>query len=528
MRAWRFGGWDSGWSAKAVAVGFCVLGAALSTTGNLDHALMASAPSLPPVGTLSFEILDSATGRPIPGKLTFVGVNGSSDPRFTTTDIGHEEGGAVAAFSRVFSAVGVGAVRVPHGTYDVYVSRGPEWSLYVARAVRIGAQDARVKAPLSHVVTTPGWLSGDFHVHAAASPDSRVPMRHRVFEFLADGIDLIVSTDHNVVSDYAPEIADLQVGELLASATGDELTTAHWGHFGAFPLPHQLEEPGQGALLARGRTAAALFAQVRRTAPGALINVHHPRIDDTIGYFAISRFDSKSGRADKAGFSLDFDAIEILNGYQDPDRRSLGRVLEDWFALLERGHLVTATGNSDTHHLTYNLAGYPRNYVALADDRPVHFDAGELVRALKARRSFFTTGPFIDVDVTPGGGGMGDIVVVTGGRILINVKVRAAPWIDVTRLTVIVGGKTVKIVAIPASDTPVRFADKIEIPVDHDTFVIFRVDGERPMSPVIGDRTRFEVRPVAITNPIFVDVDGSAGWNPPALRRAAKPRQRSR
>ena len=37
------------------------------------------------------------------------------------------------------------------------------------------------------------------------------------------------------------------------------------------------------------------------------------------------------------------------------ERRSVDRVINDWFSLLNHGHIVTATGNSDTHHLTYNL-----------------------------------------------------------------------------------------------------------------------------------------------------------------------------
>ena len=41
----------------------------------------------------------------------------------------------------------------------------------------------------------------------------RVPMRDRVFQFVADGVDLIVSTDHNVIADYAPVIGEL--GELV-------------------------------------------------------------------------------------------------------------------------------------------------------------------------------------------------------------------------------------------------------------------------------------------------------------------------
>jgi hypothetical protein len=496
-------------------VGIAALVTAVAAPRNLDNRIVP--PPLPPVGTLAFEIVDGATGKHMPGKLTFLGVAGTPDPRFTTTDIGREEGGAVAAFNRAFSAVGLGYLRVPHGTYDVYVSRGPEWSLSVTRGLRIGAAGASLRASLEHSVPTPGWLSGDFHVHAASSPDSRVPMRHRVYEFLADGIDLIVSTDHNVVANYAPEIADLHATDLLASTTGDEITTAFWGHFGAFPLPHVLEQAGHGAILAHGRTAAALFANVRQTAPGALIDVHHPRLDGQVGYFAISGFDGARDRADKPGFSFEFDALEVLNGYQDPDRRSLDRVLADWFALLDHGRLVTATGNSDTHHLTYNLAGYPRNFVALADDRPAAFDPGALVRALKARHSFFTTGPF--VEVRAGGSGMGDIVPAHGGHLGVEVKVRAAPWVAVDRLSVIVGGKTVAVLPIAASEAPLRFSQVLDIPAPRDTFVVFRVDGDRPLQPVIGDRIRFSVRPVAITNPVFIDADGNGTWDAPLRHR---------
>ena len=64
------------------------------------------------------------------------------------------------------------------------------------------------------------------------------------------------------------------------ASTGDELTTGGWGHFGAFPLPHDLERAGQGAVLVHGRTAARLLRRrARATRPSAIIDVHHPRID---------------------------------------------------------------------------------------------------------------------------------------------------------------------------------------------------------------------------------------------------------
>jgi hypothetical protein len=70
-------------------------------------------------------VRDARTGQPIPCKLTFVGVDGTPTPAFTGADIGRPEGArAIAAYDRVMSADGDGVVKVPVGTYDVYVSRG--------------------------------------------------------------------------------------------------------------------------------------------------------------------------------------------------------------------------------------------------------------------------------------------------------------------------------------------------------------------------------------------------------------------
>jgi len=46
-------------------------------------------------------------------------------------------------------------------------------------------------------------------------------------------------------------------------------------------------------------------------APGAVIDVHHPRIDPTIGYFIIGEFDPHADAPARRVFSFDFDAIEV-------------------------------------------------------------------------------------------------------------------------------------------------------------------------------------------------------------------------
>src|SRR6185295_15501695 len=110
-----------------------------------------------------------------------------------------EDDTGVAAFNRVFTIDGNGAIPVALGTYDVTASRGLEWTIAKQR-IEVTAAGAEVHVKLKHVLDMPKWASGDFHVHADRSPDSKVPMRDRVYEFVAEGVDMIVSTDHNVVS----------------------------------------------------------------------------------------------------------------------------------------------------------------------------------------------------------------------------------------------------------------------------------------------------------------------------------------
>ena len=464
-------------------------------------------------GLLSFDVSDAATGLPIPCKLTFVGVEGTPRPIFTHNDIGRPEGElAISAFDRVFSAAGSEEIRVPFGTYDIYVSRGPEWDVSVHRRVKMGPEGVKILAKLRHVVDTTGWLSADFHVHAAPSPDSIVPLSHRILEFVADGIDMIVSTDHNVVTDYAPTIRQLGLGALITSARGDELTTNGWGHYGAFPLPQDTARAGQGAVLVHGHNAKEIFANVRAHAPEAVIDVHHPRIDPGVGYFIVGEFDPHSDRAGRPGFSFDFDALEVLNGYQDPARKSVDRTIDDWLGLLNHGHIVTATGNSDTHHLTYNMGGYPRNYVRVRDDRPEHVTPGEVATAVKNHQAFFTTGPF--VRFRSGKGDMGDLVPAPGGKATVDIEVDAAPWISVSRVILYVSGKEAWRWAVPESQDVVRFRIHHEINLPTDGYAVVRVDGDKIMAPVVGDNRTFGVYPLALTNPIFFDVNGNGRYDP--------------
>ena len=57
-----------------------------------------------------------------------------------------------------------------------------------------------------------------------------------------------------------------------------------------------------------------------------------------------------------------------------------------------------------------------------------------------------------------------------------------------------------------------RFAGEITLDTPDDAFVVVRVDGDRPLPPVVGGPPAETLFPVAITNPIYVDADGDGKW----------------
>jgi len=200
-----------------------------------------------------------------------------------------------------------------------------------------------------------------------------------------------------------------------------------------------------------------------------------------------------------------------MNGYQDPVRRSVDRIVDDWFALLDHEHLVTATGNSDTHHLRMNIGGYPRNYVHVRDDQPPMVDGRQLASAVRAHRSFFTTGPFVSLQVN--GGDIGDLVPARDRRVRAQVKVQAAPWVSVERVVLYVNGKPMKRWDVAADvNAAIRLQEAWTFEVTSDSYVVVRVDGDRPLAPVVGDRKTFTAYPFALTNPVFIDVDGDGRY----------------
>ena len=164
-------------------------------------------------------------------------------------------------------------------------------------------------------------------------------------------------------------------------------------------------------------------------------------------------------------------------------------------ALLRRRRPCTRGGHAAPKRAQWNLPGAPapiRRRLLIADELLHHRSD-----CLGLRRH----------------PGSGDTVSTRRGPLAVRVEVRAPAWIDVDRVSILVDG--VGVLERPTNGSaPLRFAETLSIPLARDGFVIVRVDGDRPMAPVIGDGDRFQVFPVAITKPIWVDFDDDGTVTP--------------
>lgn len=389
-----------------------------------------------PGGELHVRVLDGDTNQPIVARLIVKGIEGTLDPSFGPD---YRASGAGPLMDILEGEV---TTPLPAGKYRVAATKGIEWSIDAEPVEVQSGHTKNVDLALRHVVPTPGIVGCDLHVHARPSFDSPVTPEDRVLSLISAGVDFAVPTEHNQVGDYTVPLEIQHLSRQLAHVSGVEVTTYNprFGHFGVFPYP-----PNAGAPPSKGATAAGLFAAAKRGDPNRVLQVNHPRLPSGIGYFHVTGFDSKTGRV-PSGMRTDFDTLEVYNGYDLANRPRVEQVLEDWFALLNLGKHIWATGSSDSHRIQYQWAGYPRT-MAMVDPRAAGdgggpIDVSAVVAAIKKGHTFVTSGPMIDLELGPEGRTArpgDDLSVARGGSVAGKLRVSAAPWVDVTSVEVITG-----------------------------------------------------------------------------------------
>jgi hypothetical protein len=302
-----------------------------------------------------------------------------------------------------------------------------------------------------------------------------------------------------------------------------------------------------------------------------IVQVNHPR-EQVLGYFASFWLDSETGdpyipsgiRAVFAAygdefqpeaFSYDFDAIELITGkhffaihtlvdpatgmvVRGPDGRpTFPGTIESWMTLLDRGLRPTGTGSSDSHGLK-DEAGYGRTmvYVGPGADVAGGYEADDIVDAIRRHRAIATNGPMVEMSI--GSAMIGDDVSASGGQVTLDVRVQAPTWAEPDRIVVWSNSQKLIDQPIPAAEAG-DYSESFALDLATDAWVVVEVTGTENMFPVVTAK-EFEpldasvvikalgagldlsgltpgglkpdktvtVTPFAITNPIWVDVDG--------------------
>jgi hypothetical protein len=274
-------------------------------------------------------------------------------------------------------------------------------------------------------------------------------------------------------------------------------------------------------------------------------------------------------------FSYDFDAIELMTGkasqynhtfvapdplpagpFPDPQpvagevvRTADGRpkfpgVVDTWFTMLDHGLRPTGMGTSDSHGVLQEEPGYARTmlFVGKGKDSPGQVSQTDVVAAIRNHRTIATTAPLLEMTVADAQ--IGDTVKVDS-RVVVKVKVSAPSWapVETIRLysnSVVVGQQT-----IPSSQGT-SYQAEFTIMLSKDSWLVAEATGSKNLFPVVTPLEQpgldaevlikalstgldlgelpvasklkppvtHTVVPYAITNPIWLDLDGG-GWQSP-------------
>jgi hypothetical protein len=185
-------------------------------------------------------------------------------------------------------------------------------------------------------------------------------------------------------------------------------------------------------------------------------------------------------------------------------------VMFNWLQLLNQGWRMPGVANTDAHQL-FHEAGAMRNYVKCSTDTPSEINELEIVRQTKAGHVVMSNGPFLDVSFE--GALPGDTIQLPSRSGTLRVRVEAPNWLDVDRVQVLMSGRPDPSLYFSRqthpelfSDGVVKFKHDIPIRLTGDAHLIVIAAGEHASTaPIMGPENRI---PVAISNPIYVDVDG--------------------
>ena len=458
-----------------------------------------------PVGRLVVTVVDSATRRPMPARVSVAAATtGSGAGRFFAPDAAwrHVDEARVRGEQPFeygyFHTAGTDTITVPAGRAIVEVWHGPEYRT-MRREVTVGAGEAQtMRISLARLSDLPskGWWGGDLHVHMNYGGAYRNTPPHLALQARAEGLhvveSLIVNKEQRIpdIAYWRPDPDPLSTRDFVL-AYGQEFHTGFWGHAGLVGLTDHYLLPDYA-----GYPGTAMASLVPTNADVA--DMAHAQAG-LMGY--VHPFD----------FRPDLSKVEGGVPYELPVDVALGKVdyieamgysdhlitSEVWYRLLNCGFRLPAGAGTDAFPNFAALRGPPglvRVY-AHVDSGGRALDHRRWLAAIKAGRTFVTNAPVLAF--TLGRSQIGDeIRLASPGKLTAHVRLRSPVPVD--HLELVGNGRVVA--SIPLSGDHTSADTTLSVPTDASGWFLLRAWSDRPRLPVL------DLYPFASTSPIYVTV----------------------
>jgi len=466
--------------------------------GKREQVVARSRTYLEPTGRLRLTVIDAATGKPIPARISITAKDGQS---FAPDDAWRHADDGVDHTERrfeygYFHTPGTSDLTIPEGTLSIEVTRGPEYEV-AHQSVSVAAKSTRtIRVSIHRLMNLAarGWWSGDLHVHMNYGGHYRSdPRRLRAMAEAEDlhVIENLIVNKEGRVPDigYFTGRPDPVSTSRLLILHDQEFHTSLWGHVGLLGLRDHVVLPGYASY---AQTAAASFfptnteVMTQAREQGAVTGYVHP--GDVLADTAQPDKTLPYGIPADAALGL-VDYMELVSFSEHVSTAWV------WYRLLNCGFHIPAGAGTDAMTNFASLrgpVGMNRVYVKL--DGPLSRE--RFLGGLKAGRSFATNGPLLELTIE--GRGLGEEVrlPVGGGRLRVRGSLRS--FVPVERLELV--GRDGQVLRFPLAGDSTRASIDTTIAVRQSGWYTLRASSTKSRHPVL------DIYPFATTSPIYVSV----------------------
>lgn len=447
-------------------------------------------------------------------------------------------------------------VSFPLGNFLAYASRGPLGYLdsQVVEASTVPGSGSLFNHAFIVVpaVMPSGWTAFDVPGPSQATGGGMLPYE-KLSSALAENVSVVGLLENDrfvdagrIHNDFALEFNLPGLDASYRTAIGADpltfgarsTTLTQDGVATAFFTPTPRVERNRGAKPSQGWNLADFINQ----SEGSYVVVQRPRGPQ--GIFTLRAFDrtvplgtgvntwwNATGPLSQGVTVGSFNALELLRaeGFNtsnpDPWFTEFKAVRLDWFALLNQQTPANFTKGLGLSSGLYSLdtpVGLARTYLKLGSAIPTGADLSAVLNALKSGAAVASTGPLLDVSIN----GTGPGGTVSGAALNVSITVYAPDWVPMDEVRIIVNGLVVQTLNpstfTPGSDFRQRSTlVPLTLPTIKDAWIVVeagvllsQTGPYRAGTP--WSKVQKGMYPIAITNPIFVDVNGG-GYVPPGL-----------